>query len=174
VRVLGEFANIGRDQVISSDWLQKVGFVKREPGQKTGKRRMGIDPAWTGDDDTAVVIREGTAILHAESWHGFDTVESFHRAKLIFDEWECDSVHVDTVGVGAGIYDNFMHTAWKGRLGYPAVKVHASESAPEDGDGKCAKLRDWLWWKARKFFRTKTVFYTGDPKGDSWVALLKE
>jgi len=160
--------------VISSDWLQKVGFVKREPGQKTGKRRMGIDPAWTGDDDTAVVIREGTAILHAESWHGFDTVESFHRAKLIFDEWECDSVHVDTVGVGAGIYDNFMHTAWKGRLGYPAVKVHASESAPEDGDGKCAKLRDWLWWKARKFFRTKTVFYTGDPKGDSWVALLKE
>lgn len=173
VRVLGEFANIGRDQVVESRWIDRI-ITESERREKRGKRRMGIDPAWTGDDDTGVVIREGADILHVESWHGFDTVESFNRAKLLFDEWDCDYVHVDTIGVGAGIYDSFLHSEWHGRLGYPAIKVHASESAPEDKDGKCAKLRDWLWWKARKFFRVKQVRYRGLASDDGFVQLKKE
>lgn len=175
VRVLGEFANVGKDMVVEQRFLDAVNGVP-ESGipPKRGVRRMGIDPAWTGDDDTGVVIREGTRILHIESWHGFDTVESFNRAKLIFDEWDCDYVHIDTIGVGAGIYDSFMHAEYKGGLGYPTVRVHASESAPEDEDGKCAKLRDWLWWKARKFFRSKLVVYVGAAGDDEWRQLKTE
>jgi len=175
VRVLGEFANIGKDMVVEQRFLDAVSGVP-EGGipPKRGIRRMGLDPAWTGDDDTGVVIREGTRILHVESWHGFDTVESYTRAKLIFDEWDCDYIHIDTIGVGAGIYDSFMHAEHKGKLGYPAVRVHASESAPEDEDGKCAKLRDWLWWKARKFFRSKSVVYVGAAGDEEWRQLKTE
>lgn len=135
---------------------------------------MGIDPAWTGDDDTGVVIREGDMVLHAESWHGFDLVESFHRAKILFDEWCCDFVHVDTVGVGAGLFDMFCHAPYKGRSGYPAIKVQCSERSPEDEDGKCFKLRDWLWWKCRKFFRSRNVKFMGISTDVYWKQLRDE
>lgn len=179
VRVLGEFANMGRDQVVESRYLENVCVhgkdkLGEERNVRRYKRRMGIDPAWTGDDDTGVVIREGEEILHVESWHGFDIVESFQRAKLLFDEWDCDAIHVDTVGVGGGLYDMFCHAPYKGKLGYPAVKVMCSESAPTDSDGECAKLRDWLWWKCRKFFRVRKVKFAGSREDAIWKQLIDE
>lgn len=179
VRVLGEFANVGRDQIVEERFLENVynhGVPRlgKEKLKRKNKRRMGIDPAWTGDDDTGVVIREGDEILHVEFWHGFDIVESFQRAKILFDEWDCDAVHIDTVGVGAGLYDLFCHTPYRGKTGYPAVKVHCSASAPEDKDGNCAKLRDWLWWKCRKFFRTRNVKFAGRPEDTAWKQLKDE
>jgi hypothetical protein len=179
VRVLGEFANMGRDQVVEDRFLERVfshglGKLGKEKHKRTYKRRMGIDPAWTGDDDTGVVIREGDEILHVESWHGFDIVESFQRAKIIFDEWDCDALHVDAVGVGAGLFDIFRHTNYKGGMGYPAIKVMCNESSPVDEDGECAKLRDWLWWKCRKFFRARNVKFAGRPDDPAWKQLVDE
>jgi hypothetical protein len=179
VRVLGEFANMGRDQVVEDRYLERVyshglNITGKDKLSRKYKRRMGIDPAYTGDDDTGVIIREGDEILYAESWHGFDIVESFQRAKMIFDEWDCDVVHVDTVGVGAGLFDLFRHTMRNGRLGYPAVRVMCSESAPVDEDGECAKLRDWLWWKCRKFFRTRNVKFAGRQDLPAWKQLSDE
>jgi hypothetical protein len=179
IRVLGEFANAGKDFVIEPKYLDNLSNhglsrLGQDRIKRKYKRRMGIDPAWTGDDDTGVVIREGDAVLHVESWHGFDIVESFERAKIIYDEWDCDVVHVDTVGVGAGLYDLFRHTMHRGQFGYPAVKVHCSERAPEDEDGRCQKLRDWLWWKSRKFFRTKNVKFAGGKEEAAWKQLSTE
>ena len=135
---------------------------------------MGIDPAWTGEDDTGVVIREGDSIIHAESWHGFDLVESFERLRVIWDEWKVDVAHIDTVGVGAGLYDMFKHSMYRGELGYPVIKVHCSERAPEDKDGSCKVLRDWLWWKSRKFFRSKNARFAGLPTDPAWRQLREE
>jgi hypothetical protein len=52
--------------------------------------------------------------------------------------------------------------------------VHSSESSPEDQDGQCAKLRDWLWWKCRKFFRTRTVKFAGTLDVGDWRQLRDE
>lgn len=174
VRVLGEFSNLGTDQLIEERWMQDV-FQKTE-SKDNGKfkRRMGIDPAWTGEDDTGVVIRQGDQVLHAESWHGFDLVESFNRLRVIWDEWKVDVAHIDTVGVGAGLYDMFKHAMYKGEIGYPAIKVHCSERAPEDKDGECKTLRDWLWWKSRKYFRTRPVGFSGLPSNPAWKKLREE
>lgn len=173
-RVLGEFADKGEDKIIEDRWLEKV-FSRPRPEERSKyKRRMGIDPAWTGDDDTAVVIREGDRVLHAEAWHGFDTIESFSRAKMLFDEWNCDVVCVDANGVGAGVYDQFIHTLWKGRMGYPAYRVMTMERPPDETDGKCYRLRDWLWWRSRKFFRTRPASFYGLPGMIHWDQLVKE
>lgn len=175
VRVLGQFANMGKDQVIDSAWLDKITQGERL-GNRSAKRRMGLDPAWTGDDDTGVVIREGDEILHIESWHGFDLVDTFNRAKLLFDEWDCDAIHIDAIGVGAGVHDMFAHAVWekKGVLGYPVIKVMASDSAPVDRDGVCNKMRDWLWWKSRRFFRTRVVKYRGPHENPEFLKLKNE
>lgn len=175
VRVMGEFANIGSDQMIEERWMEQV-FSRpmNHYETRTHKRRMGIDPAWTGEDDTGVVIREGDNILHVESWHGFDLVESFNRLKILWDEWKVEVGHIDTVGVGAGLYDMFRHAVWNNRIGYPVIKVHCSESAPADKDGECRTLRDWLWWKSRKFFRSRPVHFDGLPEDPVWKQMKME
>lgn len=177
VRVLGQFATIGRDLVIEPRWVENMRCSPADAERmrkKKAKRRMGLDPAWVGEDDTGLVIREGSDILYATSWHGMDTVDTYNRAKMLFNEYDCDVLHIDTVGIGAGVYDNFLHTPYKGRMGYPVVRVHASEAAPYDKDGQCARLRDWLWWKSRKFFRTKSVSYLGQDKDPGYLTLKNE
>ena len=174
VRVMGEFANVGSDQLIEERWLKDVFRTGTAEGNKKYKRRMGIDPAWTGEDDTGVVIREGDKVLHAEFWHGFDLVESFNRLRVLWDEWKVEVGHIDTVGVGAGLYDMFRHALWGNQLGYPVVKVQCSERAPEDKDGACKTLRDWLWWKSRKYFRTRPVKFAGLPEEPAWKQLKDE
>ena len=174
-RVLGEFASAGGDNLIESRWLDSVflsGWNREQ--EKKYTRRMGIDPAWTGEDDTGVVIREGDIILHAESWHGFDLVESFERLKVLWDEWKVEEGHIDTVGVGAGLYDMFCHAPYGGKIGYPVIKVHCSERAPEDRDGACKTLRDWLWWKSRKYFRTRPVRFGSMENSGAWRQLKQE
>lgn len=174
-RVLGEFANKGGDQLIEERWLSGVFAADRpQSGEKRYKRRMGIDPAWTGEDDTGVVIREGDRVLYAAHWHGFDLVESFNRLRVLWDEWQVDVGHIDTVGVGAGLYDMFRHALYRGGMGYPVIRVHCSERAPEDKDGDCRTLRDWLWWKSRKFFRTRKVCFCGDAGDEAWKLLKAE
>ncbi len=169
-RVLGEFASASGDSLVEGRDLSRVEYQNLQP--KQGVRRMGVDPAWTGDDDTGVVVREGDAILYATSWHGFDLVESFQRIRLLFQEWECDWLHIDCIGVGAGLYDMFRHSQYGMRMGWPVVRVMASERAPEDGDAACRTLRDWLWWKARKFFKKHHVVHSCE--GSSWEALSAE
>ena len=173
-RVLGEFASAGGDNLIEERWLGNVFMSGWTMGEKKYTRRMGIDPAWTGEDDTGVVIREGDIILHAESWHGFDLVESFERLKILWDEWKVEVAHIDTVGVGAGLYDMFCHAIYQGQMGYPVIKVHCSERAPEDKDGECKTLRDWLWWKSRKYFRTRPVRFADVSDGEVWRKLKTE
>lgn len=174
VRVRGEFANVGSDQLIEERWTTNIFQPGNSSQEKKYKRRMGIDPAWTGEDDTGVVIREGDNVLHAEFWHGFDLVESFNRLKILWDEWKVEVGHIDTVGVGAGLYDMFRHALYRNQIGYPVIKVHCSERAPEDKDGDCKTLRDWLWWKSRKYFRTRPVHFSGLPESPAWKKLKSE
>lgn len=173
-RVLGQFAQMGADYLVPENLLKDV-WNQRSSGQdKRFQRRMGVDPAWMGDDDTGVVIREGERILHAESWHGFDLVESLNRIRILFSEWKCDWIHVDAIGVGAGLYDMLNHSVYKDRIGYPVVKVMASASAPEDSEAPCKSMRDWLWWKCRQYFRTKHPYFVGDVSDDGFQQLKKE
>lgn len=171
IRVLGEFASLNADNLVEPKMVNRA-KPEEGDGQKHGIRRLGVDPAWTGEDDTGVVIREGDRLLHAESWHGFDLVESCERVKFLFREWQCDYVHVDTIGVGAGLYDMLRHAMCGGRVGFPTVSVMASERAPMDKDAACRTLRDWMWWKCRKFFRRRPVRILMPE--DEWARLRTE
>lgn len=172
VRVLGEFANMGADYLVPEKYLENV-WVQR-PATKKYSRRMGVDPAWTGDDDTGLVVREGDRILHAESWHGSDLVESFDRIRLRFREWRCDEIYIDAIGVGAGIYDMLNHAVWNGRIGYPVTKVIVSGKAPDEGKEACGTLRDWLWWRCRQYFRTRSPVFCGREDEPGFAQLRQE
>jgi len=172
-RVLGQFAQMGADYIVPDSYMDGI-WTRREAGAVKYQRRMGVDPAWMGDDDTGVVVREGDRILHAESWHGFDLVESFDRIRILFHEWKCDWIHVDAIGVGAGLYDMLNHAVYRDRVGYPVVKVMASASAPEDSEAPCKTLRDWLWWRCRQYFRTKHPCFAGLDGEEGFIQLKRE
>ena len=171
-RVLGEFAQKSGDYVIPEANLREVLSGDLLVGD--GVTRMGVDPAWMGEDDTGVVIRRGSVVVHAESWHGFDLVESFHRIRVLFSEWKVDWIHVDAIGVGAGLYDMLNHAEHGGRIGYPVLRVMASGAAPVDSDAQCGSMRDWLWWRSRQFFRENEVRFSNGLNDAHMKQLLDE
>ena len=81
---------------------------------------IGIDPAWSGDDETAVALREGLRVTLPITGRDFDTMSivgevwSMVRERVKF--WREDleakeiEIRIDSVGIGAGVYDRFMET----------------------------------------------------------------
>lgn len=168
IRVLGEFALGEGDQVIEQTWLKDV-FINRDRDEnKHHPKIMGVDVARTGNDFSAVCIRQNDQILFIAEWHGADTVLTRRKVELIQSEWKCAAIGIDTIGVGGGLYDELR------ALGYPVYSVDVNQAAPEPNLAKCKTMRDHLWWKAREFFRTHTVRFNGNEHSDVWRKLQKE
>lgn len=168
IRVLGEFASGTDDLVIEPRWLKDV-RNNPDPGDLASRKKvMGVDVARSGNDDTSICIRQGRKILHIESWHGADLVQSRQRVTARFKEFGCDSAQIDIIGVGAGLYDEMRYA------GFRVSPVTVSNSAPEDSDAQCKLLRDYLWWKGRKYFRAGNCVFAGDGRESEWDGLAKE
>ena len=165
VRVLGEFASAAKDLVIKPEWLEAVADrpVTIDPGARV---KFGVDVARYGDDDSALVVRQGDAILHAEFWHGADTVETVNRVRTRASEYHPHRIYIDTIGLGAGVFDVLRSKH------YPVEEVQAGERAPETEEADCRLVRDFLWWQGRIWFWRRPVSYAGDSA--TWEILSTE
>lgn len=149
VRVLGEFANESDDVVIPLDLCENAKIRAVEP---FGDRVWGIDVARFGRDRTTLIKRCTNATLEAhKAWQGQDLMQTSGR---IYAEWLDTSpemrpkvVFVDVIGIGAGVADRLME------LGLPVCPVNVGEEASVDD--KYVRLRDELWFKARKWLEQK-------------------
>jgi hypothetical protein len=108
-------------------------------------RIAGLDVARFGNDRTAIVIRQGGSVTYVETWQGHDTVATVGKVKGLFDARMFDVLAVDTIGVGAGVYDMLKNIG-----AFPVVSVNVAEASSDSGRFK--RLRDELWWKAREWF----------------------
>lgn len=168
-RVLGEFANVSADVVIDAKYLANVNMGIEDNEISKRRKVMGVDVARSGKDDTAIVIRQGRKVLWVESWHGCDLVETRMRVEARYREFKCDCCLIDTIGVGAGVYDEMRRNS-----DFNVREVIVSNSAPEDTDASCVRLRDYLWWKGRKFFKDYRAIFSYDGKQDDWIGLKSE
>jgi hypothetical protein len=166
VRVKGEFARVDADLIIDPSGLAAVWTLPKFD-DASHPVLMGVDVARMGADDTAVVIRQGRNILHCQSWHGHDLVESRRRIEVLQAEWKAKRILVDVIGNGSGLYDELRHR------GYPAAAVDVATPALDDGDARCHRLRDSLWWRARQYFR-RGVHFAGGAQDREWQGLAKE
>lgn len=156
VRVLGEFANIDDDLVIP---LELCEAAKIREVESFGKRVWGIDVARFGRDRTTLVKRCQNATLEKhKSWQGQDLMQTAGR---IYAEWldtppelRPEIVFVDVIGIGAGVADRLME------LGLPVSGVNVAEEASVDE--KYMRLRDELWFKARKWLEQKNCKLVDD------------
>jgi hypothetical protein len=174
-RVLGEFPDSEADQIIKNEWVDKC--WDREVMPPVNRHRiMGVDVAYQGDDDSALVVRHGPNIESVEHWHGYDPVETAGRVVGAYRDLKKSKnqpryICIDATGIGAGVYAS-IRKALLNDKGVSVLPVYVAESPPEDGGSKCRRLRDWLWWQSRLFFRDRKPRFLDD--NDTFRRLARE
>ena len=150
VRVLGEFPLEEADVVIPMHLCEAATIRDVKP---FGATVWGVDVARFGSDRTVLIKRCSNATLakHA-SWSGMDTMQT---AGKVFAEWNSTlpedrphTIFVDVIGIGAGVLDRLFE------LNLPAVGVNVAEAASID-DATYSRLRDELWFRARRWLERK-------------------
>lgn len=149
VRVQGEFPTSDDDTVIPLDLCESA---RMRTVESYGQRQWGVDVARFGRDRTVLVKRCTNATVEPhKSWSGTDTMQTAGR---VYAEWldtppdlRPQNVFVDVIGIGAGVADRLLE------LGLPIVGVNVAEEASVDE--LYMRLRDELWFRARKWLEKK-------------------
>lgn len=156
VRVKGDFPNSEDDVVIPLDLCESARVREVEP---FGTIVWGVDVARFGVDRTTLVKRCDNATLEKhKAWGGVDTMQTSGR---IYAEWietppdmRPVTILVDVIGIGAGVCDRLTE------LGLPVSGVNVGESAALHD--QYVRLRDELWFNARKWFEKKHCYLADD------------
>ena len=105
IRVRGMFPSSAENQLIARDLVDEA--LKREPEKKQyefAPAIIGVDPAWSGNDSLAIVLRQGifSKILKVMPKNDNDLAVARMVAEYQ-DEWGASAVFID-MGYGTGIY----------------------------------------------------------------------
>lgn len=149
VRVLGEFPTAADNAVIP---LELAEAAAARDVQAYGPVVWGVDVARFGDDRTAVIKRKGNVILEpATTWRGKDLMQTVGLIHRMFSETppleRPTTIAVDVIGIGAGVVDRARE------LGLPVIGINVAESASVDD--RYMRLRDELWFKARRWLEAR-------------------
>lgn len=154
VRVLGQFPTSEADRVVPFDWIEAARLRPVPTADPRHYVVMGVDVARMGEDDSALVVRQGGRVMHLDTWHGHDVVQTAGRVvaacRILLDQKQAPIyIFVDGVGVGAGVVDVLRANEWLDAVGIAVIDVQAGASSPDE---ECQRLRDALWWRVREAF----------------------
>lgn len=120
-RVQAQFPEDLEEGLIKRRWLDAAaerfedGDLHREAHEKRMRWRLAADIARKGKDATCVAIRRGNVLERFETWRGKDLEETADRIYALASDLRrtpfdpdppVESVTVDAVAVGSGVYDN--------------------------------------------------------------------
>jgi hypothetical protein len=160
-RVLAEFFSSGEDVIVPLAWVEAANEryrVLTEAGiQLQGRSSYGVDPAYKGDDQTTIAHITGRLLQMIIAHNKETTMNTVGRVVSMITK--DTPVAVDTIGVGAGVYDRLVE------LGYnQSVSVNVSEKTEMRGMGGQTffNLRAAIWWFMREAL---------DPEGPAPMAI---
>jgi hypothetical protein len=164
VRADGDFPRQGDDVLISLDVTEPCLSRERVAGQ--GPRILGIDVARMGSDRTVLLLRQGHVVEQIKIYAKQDTMATVGCIVAVLDAWRVESVAVDVIGVGSGVYDRLAELKRLGRVGCPVHAVDVSAAAPPkqfQDDMQAHWLRDHLWLRTAQWLREEApVFGAAD------------
>lgn len=111
---------------------------------EVGPLVIGVDPADTGPDRTAIIFRRGRVVNEIRTFKGKNTMETAGRVAKIISEYKPAAVFVDKIGIGAGIYDRLRE------LGYGCVIGVLSGAAAQENK-IYANKRAEIWGRMRSW-----------------------
>jgi hypothetical protein len=117
VRADGEFPEADDDTLIPLAHCEAA-LTRERPEVVTGPRRLGVDVARMGTNRTALILRQSAVVEQARIYSRQDTMVTVGCVLQALVEWEADEVSIDTIGMGAGVYDRLAeitpHTPGRG------------------------------------------------------------
>lgn len=171
VKVLGMFPKVSEDVLIPYEWielanerwrkLKEIGFTP------TCKKRLGVDVAGMGRDESVLCHRYGDYVSHFDRHQSAGKADHMHVAGMVAKELQDKGVHafIDTIGEGAGVYSRLQELGYKG-----AVSAKNSESATghtdETGVYTFANMRAYLYWCVRDWLNPKNGHDAALPPND--------
>ncbi len=155
VRVRGMFPSASAKQFIAVDDVdaaQKVHLRKEQ--YDFAPKIIGVDPAWTGDDELVIYFRQGlySKLLLTMPKNDNDILVANHVARFE-DELQADAVFID-LGHGTGIHSAGI------TLGRTWQLVSFAEKSIDRG---CLNKRAEMWKGMRDWLKTGGAI---DPKDD--------
>lgn len=129
IRVRGEFPKAASDALFDSEKLDiSMNLDINANIDRTGVFVYALDVARYGDDKSVLTKRKGYDIYEMTAKEKLSTMEiaSWVANQYAQEGQKPDAIVVDTIGVGAGVYDRLV------QLGLPAVEGNAAMKADED------------------------------------------
>ncbi|MDD2869656.1 terminase family protein [Neomegalonema sp.] len=149
------------DQLIPYNWVKDA--IDREPGTAKGhKRKLGVDVARFGDDETVLASAFGWNLDLLEGHHGLsiDKVASLVTNKINEMPVDADQVRVDSVGMGGGVVDMLRKEGYNVREIISGAKAKVTDSKY-----KFKNLRSQMWWNVREQLREGNIsLQVSNPK----------
>lgn len=171
-RVRGVFPTDASTGVIPLGWVQQA--VNRwhdwdDAGrpEPAGRRVVGVDVAYYGDDETVLAVRQGNVVQRLQIYAKQDTVETADCVHPLLDHPQALAI-VDVNGVGAGVYDTLRRRQSEGQIQGAPLSFNASRASWRErrdmtsGEFKFRDDRAASWWRLRELL---------DPSRGSQLAL---
>lgn len=145
VRVRGEFPSQSARQLIPIEYVEAAMGRHVKPEQyQFAPVIIGVDPAWEGDDELTIVMRQGLVarVLYTAEKNDNDLEIATILARFE-DEYRAKAVFIDA-GYGTGIVSagRSMGRAWN--------LVWFSGKSPDPG---CWNMRSYMWKEMRDWLR---------------------
>lgn len=144
VHILGEFPLMQKDALIDFDAVQSA--FDRDVKFIGLPFIAGVDVG-DGGDPSAIVIRQGKDIVHADQWNVKDLMKTVGKIQEYYIQYKLEKIFIDVIGVGAGVHSRLVE------LNLPMYPVNVNEMASSRARFKI--LRNELWWRVREFFESK-------------------
>jgi len=145
VRVRGDFPSQSFKQFISEADVEAAEQRHLKTTQYNfAPKVIGVDPAWSGDDEFVIWLRQGLFSEMLGHWEkNDDDIEMANILARFEDEHQADAVHVDG-GFGTGIVSagKAMGRTWQ--------LIWFSAKSPDIG---CLNLRAHMWNEMRKWLK---------------------
>lgn len=136
---LDAFRNPVADRFIKADIVTRA---RKNRVESLSPLVIGIDPAISDHDRTAIIRRKGRLAYNVETHFNLNTMELVGLIRRMIDKERPAKVCIDCIGIGAGIVDRLLE------IGYDMVEgVNVARSA-NDKD-KFRNLRAELWHDMR-------------------------
>jgi len=129
---------------------------------------MGFDIADSGEDKCAVVVRQGSVVIHVEEWKGEvdGILKSVAKAYLIAKKYGVSHIIYDSIGVGASagaeltkIDGSMRHTGWNAGRSISSSRVanRLVEHTKIKNKDFYANVKAMAWWDVSRMIANKDI-----------------
>jgi len=151
-KILGEFSDLGEGVLIPLRWVERAIEAEVEPPYQNGEIEYGLDVARMGDDTNVLYRRSGWVFEMVKEWGQVDTMQTCGIVKNLIDQMPGQSLKIDSIGVGAGVYDRMEELLYTNQLNVEwAYGINSAAKA--DNPRKFFNTRAEMWWQARELFQ---------------------